>query len=488
MRLPPVDLEKVSFDSDLEKRLPVENVNDSGSLSSRTSSEPRNSENNESSQRLLVSSSTIASAMFERIRSTQRPKKNEYVEVYTGDEDSDSESVGKAKKQKMFDINDLNDEYSLAFEAIPPLLVAVAGLMFAGWLLDAVQYWPVFIRVKELFILVPVLLNLKGNLEMNLASRLSTSANLGELDKPNARYALVWGNLAVLQVQSLIVGAVAGLFSFIEGVMFHSDHVSTYDESMLVIVSSMICAALSSMILGTFMCGLIILCRRFRINPATCGEILLQHLRTSFSTVTFLILIICIPLWVQFVWSNHYVHDLLVNGWSPLFMAMVISSMAGLVLERYIERYNGLALLTPVLNGIAGNLGSIYASRISTRLHSGEEEDYRLSEFTLFLIHIPIEIVFLIFAWWFNVGHVNLTWSFAVTYLLVSLICVMFTLNLSKRLTLWLWQNKYDPDNYSLPYITAIVDVVGTGLLVLSYWILSEMGLHVENHINHHNI
>lgn len=37
------------------------------------------------------------------------------------------------------------------------------------------QSWRVFIRVEELFILVPILLNLKGNLEMNLASRFSTS-------------------------------------------------------------------------------------------------------------------------------------------------------------------------------------------------------------------------------------------------------------------------------------------------------------------------
>ena len=115
--------------------------------------------------------------------------------------------------------------------------------------------------------------------------------------------------------------------------------------------------------------------------------------------------------------------------------------MAGLVLERHIVQYNGLALLTPVLNGIAGNLGSIYASRISTRLHSGGEEDYRHSEVTLFLIHIPIEIVFLIFAWWFNVGHVNLSWSFSITYLFVSIICVciymVYIFNIFKLLNLF---------------------------------------------------
>ena len=55
-------------------------------------------------------------------------------------------------------------------------------MVLAGLLLDHVQHWKVFREVPELFILVPALLGLKGNLEMTLASRLSTAANLGILD------------------------------------------------------------------------------------------------------------------------------------------------------------------------------------------------------------------------------------------------------------------------------------------------------------------
>ena len=44
----------------------------------------------------------------------------------------------------------------------------------AGIVLDIVQHWNVFKEINELFILVPALLGLKGNLEMTLASRLST--------------------------------------------------------------------------------------------------------------------------------------------------------------------------------------------------------------------------------------------------------------------------------------------------------------------------
>lgn len=39
------------------------------------------------------------------------------------------------------------------------------------------KHWDVFLKTTELFILLPILLNLKGNLEMNLAARFSTSVS-----------------------------------------------------------------------------------------------------------------------------------------------------------------------------------------------------------------------------------------------------------------------------------------------------------------------
>ena len=39
------------------------------------------------------------------------------------------------------------------------------------------QHWSVYVHITELFILIPALLGLKGNLEMTLASRLSTAVS-----------------------------------------------------------------------------------------------------------------------------------------------------------------------------------------------------------------------------------------------------------------------------------------------------------------------
>lgn len=69
----------------------------------------------------------------------------------------------------------------------------------------------------ELIMIIPVILNLKGNLEMNLSARLGTAANVGELDDPQRRNRMILGNLALLQVQATVVSFVAACVSIFLG-------------------------------------------------------------------------------------------------------------------------------------------------------------------------------------------------------------------------------------------------------------------------------
>ncbi|XP_054723422.1 solute carrier family 41 member 1-like, partial [Uloborus diversus] len=88
---------------------------------------------------------------------------------------------------------------AICIQVFIPFLIAGAGTCGAGIVLDHVEDWSVFQNVTELFILVPTLLGLKGNLEMTLASRVSTQANLGKLESAKEKWQMAWGNMALIQ-------------------------------------------------------------------------------------------------------------------------------------------------------------------------------------------------------------------------------------------------------------------------------------------------
>ena len=65
--------------------------------------------------------------------------------------------------------------------------------------------------------IIPVVLNLNGNLEMNLSARLSTNVNIGEFDDPIIRRSMTIGSLALLQVQTASVSFVSACIALILG-------------------------------------------------------------------------------------------------------------------------------------------------------------------------------------------------------------------------------------------------------------------------------
>ena len=55
--------------------------------------------------------------------------------------------------------------------------------------------------------------------------------------------------------------------------------------------------------------------------------------------------------WTFVTRRNAHVSDLLTQGWVPLFLAMVISCGAGIVLDLFVSQFEGFALLATVISG-----------------------------------------------------------------------------------------------------------------------------------------
>ncbi|TRM57822.1 hypothetical protein BD626DRAFT_513632 [Schizophyllum amplum] len=321
-------------------------------------------------------------------------------------------------------------------EAAPTLMFTTVGLLFTGELLDRVSRWPAMQRADQLIMIIPVVLNLKGNLEMNLSARLGTAANTGLLDDPPTRRSMIIGNLALLQVQAAVVSFVAACLSLVLGMIVPKDAGDAAGETgralsmlaarsllgarrplpagaktaerksglptfILVAATATCSAALSAAILGSFMSALVVLCRRLALDPdniappvASClGDLvtliligLVSAALLPFLTAPLIFGVPVVPLLVflavvacalgcltAVVRQNPHAAPLLSQGWGPLFGAMIISSATGIVLDLFVSRYEDFAVLAVVISGLPGSVGAIFTSRLSTQLHAAAE-------------------------------------------------------------------------------------------------------------------
>ena len=100
---------------------------------------------------------------------------------------------------------------------------------------------------------------------MTLASRLSTQANLGNMDTKKQQWSLIIGNLALIQCQAMVVGLLASLAAVILG--WIPKNKFDIHHGLLLCASSLVTASIASFVLGMVMVVVIIFSRRMNINP-----------------------------------------------------------------------------------------------------------------------------------------------------------------------------------------------------------------------------
>jgi solute carrier family 41 len=153
-------------------------------------------------------------------------------------------------------------------------------------------------------------------------------------------------------------------------------------------------------------------------------------------TVSIVAMVALLPLLVRLTRRNRIANGLLFEGWTPLVLSMMIASMSGILLEHYIQSFTALALLAPIVNGtlksmsgvmikgIAGNLGGIYTSRITTALHAGVKERDVETMYTLTVAHAPLQLVTLACIYAFALGNLTASIPFTALYVFLTTLLV----------------------------------------------------------------
>ncbi|XP_063220556.1 solute carrier family 41 member 1-like [Bacillus rossius redtenbacheri] len=408
--------------------------------------------------------------------------------------------------------------FHIALQVAVPFVLGGMGTIAAGVILGVVEKWEVFSDIRALFILVPALQGLKGNLDTCLASRLSTQANKGNMVSLREVKKLVIGNIALVQVQAIVAAIVVSIFALSVTAVMSGEFKP--NDALLLSAASLMTATSSCFFLDLVLISVIIVSYRNKMNPdnvatpfaASIGDVICLTLFSQIATLLYGIhdthwwilatvigsYLVVLPFWIWVVLRNDYTRPVLKSGWVPVLSALFISGMGGLVLDEVVDKFKGYVVFQPIVNGIGGNLVSVQASRISTYLHVTKPSQMgfippqtRLwaspwaalfkglpsARTARILIAMAVlgQSLFVIIADLIHSSTFTIQAPFFFTYLVVSTLQVTILLYVAHHVVHLMWKLKTDPDNSSIPYLTALGDLIGSCLLGLGFLFLQTI-------------
>lgn len=239
-----------------------------------------------------------------------------------------------------------------------PFIFAGFGNMAAGLVLNHVAHWRAFHHVPIFFVLLPPLVGMKGNIEMTLASRLSTLSNLKMLDTDYQKRRAYISNLILILSQAIGLSMFAALVSVLcEFIMagsppYKSDLSRVIEVAILVVLSSALATSIILVLISSIMMSLAVgLANLIQVNPDNLSTLI----AALYGDVSFVLVYGFISDWMYSLRdSNTLIWPLLI-----ILVTLVSWPILTFMAYKFKETHSiALTSLPPMLTSIIVSMGS----------------------------------------------------------------------------------------------------------------------------------
>jgi len=389
----------------------------------------------------------------------------------------------------------LHLEPSILRQSFIVLLIAALLELLPGYFLGSLERY--LILVPGLLVLLPPTVGLRGNTFGSLASRLGSKLHLGTMRpylKDNSELAdQIIATMLQLMFLSSLLPLVAMVIGRIIGLEF-----APFSTLLFI---SLAAGLISGLLMFAISLGITLISFRKGWDPdnvsspiiASSGDILtipimlisawialnIPETAVRFTSLGVLGLII-IGSVLTMVRFRKETRSILIGTFPVALTAIVISTFSGILLGASFDPYlkgTMFLLLVPAFNGQGGAVGSILGSRLSSAGYLGQDrltilpnETGRSSALTLWLITLVLFL--LLGAGGAVLGMLTGVSIPPVLFILLTMIGGATLVSLiSSTIAYYIAYASFrlglDPDNMVIPILTSLMDVVGSGSLIL---------------------
>jgi mgtE-like transporter len=393
----------------------------------------------------------------------------------------------------------LSSQSRLILTGLGALLVSAVVLSIAGIYLGTAS--EVLALIPGLLVLLPSIIHIRGSIAGVFASRLSSAMHLGEFSIEFQEGCVLGDNIRVSFVVTLLLAFVIGIFSYVGSRIFGSPVIGVADLVLISVVTGIVAGTIVTAI------TLLIALASYRYGldldmigaptVTTSGDIV--TLPILILSATFIMLlspalrlilggIMIAATLAAVVYTRRRpegIRPIVRENLALLIPLSVLGTLAGLTYSSNLDALVTIAvflILIPPFTGVLGSIGGILGSRLSTGMHTGELNPSFLPErgvvhhfiisYLYTLILLPL-LALIAHGAAVLMGLNSPGLGMLVAISLAAGLVVMTLVNGVAYVTASLsFRYGLDPDNFGVPVITSLIDLIGAAALVTAIGLL----------------